>query len=434
MFKNKKLLFIAILAFFASSIVAQQTDSPYSRYGYGILRDQAVGPSKGMGGVGYGLRHSQSANPMNPASYSRVDSLTFIYDIGVSAKYGKMSDGTNSASKYSGGLDYITMLFPITKNLGVSVGILPFSSVGYEYGGTEVTQGLSYVKSFSGTGGLSQIYLGTGYKLPKIGLSLGANVSYIFGSIDHTRSLPEIGSANSYTSTDISELSLQAFKFDLGLQYELKLSEKDLLTLGAIYSPSIKSKGDFNNYHYEVNSGGGAVSADTTTVNGVNAGIPSTLGLGFSWNRDNRLTLAGDVTYQNWKDIKFTEELGDGLNSKDRFNNRWKYAFGAEFMSNQYSRSFFQRVKVRGGFNFGNSYMNVKNSSNQIKGYDEYGATLGFGLPIRNSLDGRTSYININFEYKKIKPKVKNMIDEQYFGISLNMNVNEFWFFRKKID
>lgn len=227
---------------------------------------------------------------------------------------------------------------------------------------------------------------------------------------------------------------MQAFKFDFGLQYELRLNKKDLLTLGAIYSPGIKSKGDFNRYHFELNSAGSTVKGDTITANGVNAGIPSTLGFGFSLNRDNRLTLAADVTYQNWKDIKFTDELADGLDSKDRFNNRWKYAIGAEFMSNQYSRSFFQRVKVRGGVNFGNSYLNVKNSDNQIKGYDEYGATLGFGLPLRNSLDGRTSYININFEYKKVKPNAKNMIDEQYFGVSLNMNVNEFWFFRKKID
>ena len=54
---NKKLLFIAIIACLASSVGAQETNSPYSRYGYGILRDQAVGPSKAMGGIGYGLRH-----------------------------------------------------------------------------------------------------------------------------------------------------------------------------------------------------------------------------------------------------------------------------------------------------------------------------------------------------------------------------------------
>lgn len=434
MLKNKKLLFIAIIACLASSVGAQETNSPYSRYGYGILRDQAVGPSKAMGGIGYGLRHGQSANPMNPASYSRVDSLTFLFDIGVSATYGKLSDGVDSKNHYNGGLDYITILIPLAKGLGVSAGVLPYSSVGYKFGSTETTNDLSYIKSFSGSGGLSQVYLGAGYKLARTGLSLGANASYLFGTIEHTRSIPTIGSTGSNTSAEYSRLRLKTFKFDMGLQYELTLSKKDKLTVGAVYSPKVNSKGDYENIHYELATSGTAVSADTTAYNSVDAGIPETYGAGFSLNRDNKLIVGADITYQKWNDVKYSEYMGDGLSQSDRFNNRWKYALGVEYMIDPYDRSFFKRVKFRGGVNYSNSYMNVKNSDNKIKGYDEYGATLGFGLPVRDNLGGRFSYININFEYKKVKPKVSNMIDEQYFGISLNMNINEFWFFRKKID
>jgi hypothetical protein len=435
MLKNKKLLFIAIVACLVSSVGAQETtNSPYSRYGYGMLRDQAVGPSKAMGGIGYGLRHAQSANPMNPASHSRVDSLTFLFDIGISSTYGKLSDGVNSKNHYNGGLDYITILIPLTRGLGVSAGILPYSSVGYKFGSKETTNDLSYIKSFSGSGGLSQVYLGAGYKLPGTGLSLGANASYLFGTVEHTRSLPSIGSSDSYTSTEHSMLKLNTFKFDLGLQYELTLSKKDKLTIGAVYSPKINSKGDYENIHYELNSSGVAVSRDTTAYNGVDAGIPATYGAGFSLNRDNKLIIGADVTYQKWNDVKYSEYMGDGIDQSDRFNDRWKYAVGAEYMIDPYDRSFFKRIKFRGGVNYSNSYMNVKNSDNKVKGYDEYGATLGFGFPIRDNLGGRLSYININFEYKKVKPKISNMISEQYFGVSLNMNINEFWFFRKKID
>jgi hypothetical protein len=434
MLKNKKLLFIAIIACLVSSVGAQETNSPYSRYGYGILKDQAVGPSKAMGGIGYGLRHGQSANPMNPASYSHVDSLTFLFDMGLTATYGKLSDGVNSRSDFNGGLDYITILIPLARGLGLSAGVLPYSSVGYKFGSTETTDNLSYIKSFAGSGGLSQIYLGTGYKLGRTGLSLGANASYLFGTLEHTRSLPSIGSSNSYTSTENSRLRLKTFKFDMGLQYELALSKKDKLTIGAVYSPKINSKADYENIHYELNSSGAAVSADTITYNGVDAGIPETYGVGFSLNRDNKLIVGADVTYQKWNDVKYSEYMGDGLSQSDRFNDRWKYALGVEYMIDPYDRSFFKRVKFRGGINYSNSYMNVINSDNNIKGYNEYGATLGFGLPVRDDLGRRFSYININFEYKKVKPKVSNMIDEQYFGVSVNVNINEFWFFRKKID
>lgn len=432
MLKNKKLLFIAVIACLVSSVGAQ-TNSPYSRYGYGILRDQAVGPSKAMGGVGYGLRHVQSANPMNPASYSRVDSLTFLFDIGITANYGKLSDGVNSKSRYGGGLDYITILIPLAKGLGVSAGVLPYSSVGYKFGGTETENGLEYTKSFSGTGGLSQVYLGAGYKLPVTGLSVGANASYLFGTLEHNRSLPYIGSSGSYTSADYTELSVNTFKFDIGLQYELPISKKDVLTVGAVFSPKINTTADYHNIHYETQSSGSMGATLDTTIQ-VKTGMPSTYGLGLSLNRSNKLILAADVTYQKWKDVKYSSLMGDELDQNSRFNDRWKYAVGAEYMIDPYDRSFFKRVKFRGGLNYSNSYMNVTNTDNKVKGYNEYGATLGFGFPIRDNLGGRVSYVNINFEYKKVKPKVSNMIDEQYFGVSVNMNINEFWFFRKKIE
>lgn len=433
MLKNKKLLFIAVMACIVCSLGAQ-TDSPYSRYGYGILKDQAVGPSKAMGGIGYGLRNNLSANPMNPASYSRVDSLTFLFDIGVTVTQGKLSDGTSSTSRYGGGLDYITMLVPLKKGLGLSFGVLPFSSVGYKFGSTEESGDLSYIKSFSGSGGLSQVYAGLGYSLPIKGLSLGANASYLFGTLEHTRSLPTIGSSDSYVSTDYSELSMKTFKFDIGLQYEFALSKKDKLTVGAVFTPKVKSKGNYQNTHYELTSAGSIVSADTISHNGVDAGIPESYGFGFTLNRNNKFIIGADVTYQKWEDVKYSSYMGDGLNADDRFNDRWKYAVGAEYMIDQYDRSFFKRIKFRGGLNYSNSYMNVMNSDNKIEGYKEYGATLGFGLPLRDNLGGRVSYLNINFEYKKVKPKIKNMIDERYFGLSVSMNINEFWFFRKKIE
>ena len=436
MLKRKKLLLLAVVAFIACSLGAQ-TNSPYSRYGYGVLKDQAVGPSKAMGGIGYGLRNSQSANPLNPASYSRVDSLTFLFDIGVSANYGKLSDGTNSENHYGGGLDYITILVPLKKGIGLSFGVIPFSSVGYKFGSTETTSSVSYTKAFSGSGGLSQIYGGLGYSTPLKGLSLGANASFLFGTLDHTRSLPSVGSSgnNSYTSTDYTELSVKAAKFDIGIQYELAISKKDILTIGAVYSPKIGSTGNYKNYHYEFTGAGTLATADTISFDGIDAGIPESYGVGFTINRENRIVFGADVTYQKWSDVKYSSYMGDGLSDNDRFNDRWRYNVGAEYMIDPYDRSFFKKIKFRGGLNYSNSYMNVVDAAtNKAEGYKEYGATLGFGFPIRDNLGGRISYINLNFEYKKIKPKLKTMIDEQYFGVSLNMNINEFWFFRKKIE
>lgn len=430
MLKSKKLLLIAILACISASLWAQ-TDSPYSRYGYGILRDQAVGPSKGMGGIGYGLRNSQSANPLNPASYSRVDSLTFLFDMGVSANRGKLSDGVNSESKYSGRLDYITMLFPIKKNLGVSFGILPYSSVGYKFGADETNGSISYTKNFNGSGGLSQAYLGIGYLTPLKGLSVGANVSYLFGTLDNYRSLTNFNSSAN-PSEDYTELNVRAAKFDIGLQYERQISKKYILTVGAVFSPKINTSADYENIH--VDYSGNTAIRDTTTFKGVDAGIPATYGLGFTLNKENKLIFGADVTYQKWDGLKYpTNLMNDGLTQSNRFNDRWKYNAGIEYMIDPYDRSFIKKMKFRGGVNYSNSYQNAIDKNGVVDGYKEYGATVGFGLPFRDNFGGRTSYINLNFEYKKFKPSTKTMISEDYFGVSLSVNINEFWFFRNKI-
>lgn len=434
MLKNKKFLIIALLACIVNFLSAQ-TDSPYSRYGYGILRDQAVGPSKSMGGIGYGLRNSQSANPMNPASYSRVDSLTFLFDMGVTFNKGKLSDGSNSENKYNGGLDYITVLIPLKKNLGLSFGILPYSSVGYKFGSTETNGSVTYLKSFSGSGGLSQIYAGLGYLTPLKGLSVGANASFLFGTIDHVRSLPAISGSSTYLSTDNTELTIKAAKFDIGLQYEMPIGKDKTLTIGGVFSPKINSKANYENLRYLYQSSNSAlVQGDTIRYNGVDAGIPNTYGLGFTINKENRIIFGADVTYQQWKDVKYSSYMNDGLESKDRFNDRWKYSAGIEYMADPYDRSYFKKMKFRGGVNYSNSYLNAIDNAGNIDGYKEYGATVGFGLPIKDNIGGRISYLNLNFEYKKLKPKFSNMISEEYFGVSLNVNINELWFFRRKVE
>lgn len=443
MSKTKKYIFAAFMACFvcSASIVDAQTNSPYSRYGLGKLRDQATGPSKGMGGVGYGLHTSQSANPMNPASYAQVDSLTFIFDIGVNYNNTSYKEGVAKSSKDGGGLDYITILFPVSKKLGVSFGILPFSSTGYNHYNTTKIQGaddkdIFYHTVHSGSGGLSQVYGGLAYKLPVKGFSVGANVSYLFGKLRHNNIVSQIGSGNSTIEatlpSEFTTVNVTSAKFDIGVQYQIELEERSSLTLGAVYTPK------FNGSAKLVRQQRKAKEYETIHNLSVATGTPHVIGAGFIYNRRQNLLLGADVTFQKWDGAKFTDLLADNLNSGDRFNNNWKIAVGGEYRIAQYSKSYFQKIKFRGGVNYSNSYVNVNSSKETYspKGFDEYGATIGFGFPLkdREDLGGRTSYLNINFEYKYLKPELKSMVSERFFGVSLNMNINELWFMQRKIN
>ena len=74
---NRILCCLALMAISAMGAYAQNgTNSPYSQYGLGDMADQGVGFNKGMSGVGLAFRKGNEVNPLNPASYSSVDSLS----------------------------------------------------------------------------------------------------------------------------------------------------------------------------------------------------------------------------------------------------------------------------------------------------------------------------------------------------------------------
>ena len=111
-----KSVFWGILLGIIPCIVFAQntTNSAHTRYGYGYLTDKAFISQRGMGGIGYGLRNSQMINPMNPASFSNIDSLTFMFDMGVTAQviWFKDSNGKESIfEKEAGFIGFIICEF-----------------------------------------------------------------------------------------------------------------------------------------------------------------------------------------------------------------------------------------------------------------------------------------------------------------------------------
>ena len=212
--KINKLIIVAMLMVVSTfGIKAQMSMSPYSKYGYGLLNDNATSAQRAMGGVGYAMNSGRQINVMNPASYAAIDSLTFLFDIGVDFTSLWSEENGATGKDFGGGLDYVTMQFPITKYLGASVGLLPFSSVGYSFG-QEISHGTN---SREGSGGINQVYLGLSGK-PFKGFTLGANVSYLFGTI--------INDAYAYTSEGSTTLfervmKVKDYRLQFGVQYSL---------------------------------------------------------------------------------------------------------------------------------------------------------------------------------------------------------------------
>lgn len=440
---------IIILIVAVSSASAQQvgSNSPYGRYGYGLLSNQSFGASEAMGGISYGIRRSQQVNPGNPASYSKLDTLTFVFDFGFSGQYSDLSDGKNRQYFQNGNLDYVAMQFPIYKKIGASVGLLPYSKVGYSFGQTKSLSNIVYDEIFRGHGGLSQIYAGIAYE-PFKNFSVGANVNYLFGNFVYSNvSVPKTATGAT-VGEDRKRYTIRDFNYDIGAQYSIPINTESAVTVGAVYTPKMKATSSI--YLTEMmflsdpytSSDPNQILTEILrddTLSNQSFQLPDSYGLGVTFTNKN-LLVGIDGTLQQWSGIDYPDVL-DGMTKQNRFNNIYRINTGAEYIIDPYSRNFFHRIRFRAGVSYGSSYSNVNvydpdnnNAFIGTGGFKEYGANFGLGLPFRDNMSGRVTMLNIGFGYSTQRPDLPGMIRENMFKVSLNMNINEFWFFKRQFN
>lgn len=435
---KKILIAVSMVAVSAAAFAQSGTNSPYSQYGLGTLSEQVSGFNRGMNGLGLGFHEHNQINSLNPASYSYIDSLSFIFDAGISGQITNYKEGGVKVNAKNANFEYLVAGFRAAKHLGVSFGILPYTNIGYEYSNTDKlgtpmsgTSSTSYVNTYSGSGGLHQVYLGVGW-MPFKGFSIGVNGAYLWGS--YTRS-----AINSYTDNYVNTLSryysatVNSYKLDFGVQYTQKLSKKDELTIGLTYSLGHKLGADPECIVVSNNAQTGV--ADTTSY-GVNARngleIPSVYGAGLMWNHSNRWKVGVDYTLQKWSSVVYPQYVSenavpDYITTKGMFSDRHKFTFGGEFCPQENSRSFMKRVHYRLGASYATSYL-------KINGYDgpkEYSVSAGFGIPIMNGYNNR-SLLNISAQW--VRQDSKMFITENSFRINIGLTFNERWFAKWKME
>ena len=228
---NKKVFIGALfLAVCADAWSQASTNSPYTRYGLGDMSEPVFANNAAMGGVGYALRTDQHINPMNPASYTAVDSLSFMFDTGMTLKSSNFQEGNYKSNAKNGSFDYLAMQFRLHPRVGVAIGYIPFSTVGYNFSRTKEIEGsdVTISNNFYGDGGLQQIFGGLGFKILD-NLSVGANIAYLYGKMNYqtTASLSNGGDQTIiYNQTSVS-----SYNANFGLQYTQQLDKNNSLTL-----------------------------------------------------------------------------------------------------------------------------------------------------------------------------------------------------------
>jgi hypothetical protein len=411
---------LVLLSAYATAQVA--VNSPYTRYGLGLIVEQGLDPrTSGMGGLHYGIQREDQVIPANPASYIGFDTTAFIFDAGLFGQNVTLRSSTLSSGASFITLSHLLFGFPVTHWWRTSLGILPFSYVGYDMYNEQEQEGIGTVRNiYRGSGGLNQAYWGNAFRIGKK-LSAGFNVKYLFGTIDRMRGLGFPDSAEIKNILITGSLTPSDLYTDIGVQYKTNLPKGLFLVAGAVFGPEVQisSKMDLLATTYFGQSGSIVLYGDTIEYQSnkkVKFTMPIRLGTGVTVGKENLWMAGADFSWQNWKAYEL-----DGIS--DSLYNKWNLAVGGEFTPDYRSPSYLQLATYRMGFHYGKTPLYLKD-----KHLDEFGISFGLSLPITKS----RSTVNLSVEFGKRGTTTNDLIQENFFRFTLGVNIFERWFVKSK--
>lgn len=404
------------------------TYSPYSRFGLGELHPQRFSQSRGMGGLSYGLRLPNTLNIGNPASYSSIDTLSFVFDVGMSVNRTNFTSGTEPGralvNNYS--FDHLAFAFHIKKWWVASVGIIPYSQVGYN-----IKQEMDPIPDIGvvnvsnvGSGGFNRLVFGNGFHMDRF--SFGFNASYLFGSLSQQNTLSFPLDASASTTISNKQVQINRFYLEYGMQYSLPVGERDEMVFGAVFQTRTKLKANRESITITQRqvtnplTGQFAVMEDTVSLINDKAifHMPLSVGLGVSYLYDKKLLVGIDYTRQQWSNTDFP---WDGI----RMENTNQLNVGMQFSPNpRISRNFLDVIQYRAGFSYSDT--SLKLNGKQIK---DVSFSLGIGLPV-----GGRSLLNLSYENGLRGTTSNGLVKQKYQGISLSLSFYDLWFYRPLYD
>lgn len=419
-----KRFILVLLVFSTITIFAQRNSaSPYSYFGIGETFEGVTVENASMGRIGVALKEKQHLNFINPAA--NADLRVATYGIGGSSNFLTLERENASQSGSSTSLRYISLGFPLGRKAGMSVGLQPFSSVGYSLLDIENEEDVTI---FNGEGGTNKIYASFGMYVLK-GLSVGLEAGYIFGNLEKSILNQR---ANTHLATKNQEkVNIRGGKFKLGAQYKTKLRNKINLYTGVSFTlnSDLSTKGTEKLYSLSSISGQELVRDElfNRPVNG-DITIPTKSVFGFGLGKENKWYVGINQEFQSAlsTDSSLISDQDDY-----KYDESNKLSIGGYYIPKINSLSnYWNRVTYRAGLRFENTGLLIQTATDftEIK---DFGINVGLGLPLPRQL----SNVNIGFEYGEKGTSNNNLVKEKYFNLRLSLSLNSLkWFNKRRID
>lgn len=424
MYKTGRFLLICLLALATTGISAQKNVySPFARYGIGIIEQEGTFRTRAMGGISSGIRDNLTLNFPTPASYSSIDTTSFIFDFGLDYSGNMIKDADLSYYSRDITFSHLIMGFPVTKGLGIVTAIIPYSNGAYNIVEDSDAGGIigDIHEIHRGYGGYHKAIIGTGYS-PIQYLSAGVNMFLIFGEENRINDL-RFTSDNNYFNTRKQEtLAMNGIGYEASLQLMAPLPGDWFINAGITITPgtrlNISSEETIIRYSSIQTS---VLAFDTLYQDtGSDAGrLPRSIRAGLSAGKKDKFTAGADFVYTNWSEATLPGTYGI-------YRDAFSFHAGAEYIPDMYSNyGFFNRVEYRIGWRYENSYTLF--DGNKV---DEYGITFGAGLPLRRSRSTISLFMDMSFRGNIDD----NLFRENRLSVGASLNLFDYWFLKPKYD
>ncbi|WP_109695231.1 hypothetical protein [Chitinophaga deserti] len=384
----------------------------------------------GMGGVAQAYGDAQSINFVNPASYSRLQLVTF--DVGVHGGSRRLSSRDASSSAGFGTLSYLQLGMPLSPKWGLNIGIRPLTRVSYNVAMPEErtffdTLKVNTVNQFEGNGGIYQAYVGSGIGFG--GFSVGVNIGYIFGNVTNSTKALFPAESNITPSRDMKRTSYGSFFYTLGLQQNIKLGNDLNLQLGVSGNLEQKLSAKRERLQETLFYDQASDEYDTRDTVKYTSGdrgdliYPQSIGAGIMLSKTDKFSVGVDYNTSKWSNFR-------NYGAIDSTQDSWRMSVGGQFVPNAQSFSgYWNKVTYRLGGYFGKDYVRLAGMDMNTLGF-----SIGAGFPVRRIMPAMNQFTMINAAFEVGSRGNVDQLRETYYRLTLGFTLSDRWFLKAKYD
>lgn len=443
--RNNLLVFFIVISGFVSF-----AQDPFSYYGLGEVSGYDHPIFSGIGNTEITLIDSTALNFYNPSSYNSIGTGQPIFSIGLSSRLSNYSQSGTKEFASKSGIQHFAFGFSFAKHFGIGLGMRPYAMRSYDFTSGENVGTDSITYRYIGAGGLSETFIGFSVNLlpflDSTKLSVGANLGWLFGNVEHTRQSYLSTSTNSTGGVGVNTTDVRSIHYDFGMHFKHYFNANNEIGLYATVDPSQSLRSSYSEgifYASNVNNPNGYDTTSFFELTGqrIQTAPKFTYGLSYTYFFTDSKTIQRKLhpvisVHASYSTVDWSK-YNDPNNPSSAYLKTSKLTAGVQIIPegnlkfNTAKTNILTQMKYRVGFY---SYTLPYAINNEQ--VSDFGTTFGFGIPI--TIGKSLSSVNLGLAVGKRGTNDDNQIKENYYGINFGISIapgaSDRWFQKRRLN